>query len=671
MLQAAESDEAISTLVEAVPFVSPDAHGVEVNDFFKRHLSTEGVVVVEDERPLGLIMRNDFYQKLGSPYGRELFLSRPVRLIMNPRPLIVDISVQLGEISMLAMSREQEGLYDMVVVTDDDKYVGGLSIKNFLIELSQKRAREIDLLKRQHDLLELANKAEVESRRLIEKTSAAVRNLLDNAGQGFLSFGPDLVVSEEHSLECIHFFRGPVGGKNVVDLLGRHMDEDACDTMRQALTRTFTAKAPLQRKVYLSLLPSKMEIYDRTLTLEFKLIQNDGDVKFMAVLTDVTEKEELQRRMAEERANLRMIVKAVSEQNDLLTALDELRAFFPAGALEIIKTGDSPSEALAELFRVVHTFKGDFGQRHMLCASARLHQIEDALSRLARNPKAITQEALRDIVEEADAQEVLGNDVTTMSQVLGLAFFENRKTFVVSRQTLRRLESMLVELLPPEDATEPLALLRSISLYNFKDTLEGYRDTLRTLALNLGKGIADLDVVGDDVMVEKSVYQPFVKSLVHVFRNIADHGIEPLEKRLAAGKPELGRVSCQITAESSERIRLVIRDDGGGIDLDKVLAKAATIMDPLDAARLSQEQLLDLLFMDNFSTKDSISLVSGRGVGLAAVRSEINKLSGHVQIVSHRGAGTEFHFILPLLEEKPSRLQRRTVRECLAAGALQ
>jgi len=670
MSQAADADETISALVEAVPHVSPEAHGAEVNEFFKVHLSAEGVVVVDGERPLGLIMRNDFFQKLGAPYGRELFLSRSVRLIMNPRPLIVDISVQLGEISMLAMSREQEGLYDMVVVTDNDRYAGAVSIKNFLIELSQKRAREIELLKRQHELLELANKAEVESRRQIETKSASIRNLLDNAGQGFLSFGPELVVSDEHSLECIHMFRGPVGGKNFVDMLGRHMTGDAHETMRQALVKLFAAKAALTRKVFISLLPGKMEVYDRTLTLEFKLIQDDGGVKIMTVLTDVTEKEELQRRMDAERANLRMIVKAVSERTDMLAALEELRGFFPAGAREIID-GAGPAEALAELFRVVHTFKGDFGQRHMVNASARLHEIEEALSRLAANPPLLTQDALHDIVDEADAQEVLGRDVDTMTQALGLAFLENRQTFTVSRHTLRKLENMLAKLLPPGESAEPIALLRSISLHNFKELLEGYRDTLRSLAVSLGKGIAELDVLGDDVMVEKSVYQPFVKSLVHVFRNIADHGIEPMEKRLAAGKPELGRVSCQITADGAERFRVVIRDDGGGIDMDKVRAKAATVIDPSEAACLSQEQLLELLFMDNFSTKECVSLVSGRGVGLAAVRGEIHKLGGRIQVVSHRGMGTEFHFELPLLEEKSLRHKRRSVQECHASSALQ
>ncbi|MHC1713388.1 MAG: ATP-binding protein [Solidesulfovibrio sp.] len=671
MPQAPNSDETISTLVEAVPCVSPEAHGAEVNDFFERHHFAEGVVVVDNERPLGLIMRNDFFQKLGAPFGREVFLRRPVHLIMNARPLIVDISVQLGEISMLAMSREQDGLYDMVVVTDNDRYAGAVSIKHFLIELSQKRAQEIELLKRQHELLELANKAEMESRRLIEKTNASIRNLLDNAGQGFLSFGSDMTVSEEHSLECIHFFRGPVAGKNFVELLGKFLCDDARDTMRQALSKIFTVKTPLQRKVYLSLLPGKMEIYNRTLTLECKLIQDEGDVLIMAVLTDVTEKEELQRRMADERANLRMIVKAVSERSDLLAALDELRNFFPVGAKEIINNSDDPAEALTTIFRVVHTFKGDFGQRQMTTASLRLHEIEEALSRLGHTPQAVTPEALCDIVEEADAQEVIGKDVGVMSKALGPAFFEQSHTFEIPRQTLRQLEIMITRRLSPEDAAAPLALLRSVSLHNFKVMLEGCRDTLRALAAKLGKSIADLEVLGDDVLVEKGVYQPFVKSLVHVFRNIADHGIEPLEKRLSAGKPELGRVSCQITAEDTERFRLVIRDDGGGIDFDKVRAKAATIMAPDKAARLSQEQLRELLFLDNFSTKDSVSLVSGRGVGLAAVRGEIQKLGGSIQIVSHRGIGTEFHFDLPLLEKKNSLQPQQAEQEWPASSALQ
>ena len=670
MPQTPDTDETISALVEAVPYVTPEAHGVQVNEFFERHPSAEGLAVVEGERPIGLVMRNDFFQKLGSPYGRELFLKRPVRLIMNPRPLIVDASVSLGEISMLAMAREQQGLYDLVVVTDEDRYAGAVSIKNFLIVLSQKRAREIELLKSQRELLEQAHRAEVESRRLIEAKSASIRNLLDNAGQGFLSFGPDLAVSDEHSLECIHLFRGPVAGKDFTELLGRHLDENARQTLSQALARVFTAKAPLQRKVYLSLLPGRLSLYDRIVTMEFKLIQDAGEPRVMAVLTDVTEKEELRRRMERERANLRMIVKAVSDPGDLLAALEELRTFFPEGALELIAAAQAPAQAQTELFRAVHTFKGDFSQRRMENAGARLHEIEDAMDRLARTPLAVSGEALRDIVLEMDAQDVLGEDLAAMTQVLGPAFFEPREDCTVPRHTIRRLENMVARLLPPEDAAEPLALLRSIRLHNLKDMLAAYKDTLRGLAARLGKNIADLEVQGDDVLVERGVYQPFVKSLVHVLRNMADHGVEPVEERLAAGKPAQGRVVCQVAADGAERFRIIIRDDGAGIDFEKVRAKAATVMDPLEAACLSQEQLAELLFQDSFSTKEEVSLVSGRGVGLAAVRAEAHKLSGRIQVVSQRGAGTEFHFELPLILRRHGG-GRAALRERPASSALQ
>ena len=94
-------------------------------------------------------MRNDFYQKIGSLYGRDLFLSRPIKLIVNPQALVVDVSVDIATIGLIAMNRPHDQLYDLVVITENETYVGVVSVKRFMIELSKNREVEITLLKRQ------------------------------------------------------------------------------------------------------------------------------------------------------------------------------------------------------------------------------------------------------------------------------------------------------------------------------------------------------------------------------------------------------------------------------------------------------------------------------------------------------------------------------------------
>jgi two-component system chemotaxis sensor kinase CheA len=259
-------DQTIKNLVEQARTFGASEHGNLVHAFFKEHPRADGVVVLEDERPVGLIMRNEFYQKLGSLYGRDLFMTRPIRLIMNASPLIVEVSVDVAAISVIAMNRDPTHLYDMVIVTEEDRYLGVVSIKRFMLELSRGRGRQIDLLNEQKEILRLANEAEIGHRRQIEAKNSelrdkndAVRNLLDNAGQGFLSFGADLVVSEEYSLECVQLFRMPIGGRPSPRSWPGICPRTRARPSPRSWPASFSTQKPLQQKVFLSLLPERAD----------------------------------------------------------------------------------------------------------------------------------------------------------------------------------------------------------------------------------------------------------------------------------------------------------------------------------------------------------------------------------------------------------------------------
>ena len=212
-------DDTIRKLIEQTETFSPDRICADVHRFFEDHPTSEGVVVLDEGKPVGLIMRNELYQKFGSLYGRDIFMRRPIQLLINSVPLIVDVALDIASISLIAMNREQQKLYDIVIVTEDDNYIGVVSIKRFMVELSRQREKEIELLKKQKEILHMANEAEILHRKQIETINNAlwekndsIKNLLDNAGQGFLSFGSDMIISEEHSLECVEMFRGSIGG---------------------------------------------------------------------------------------------------------------------------------------------------------------------------------------------------------------------------------------------------------------------------------------------------------------------------------------------------------------------------------------------------------------------------------------------------------------------------
>jgi len=169
---------------------------------------------------------------------------------------------------------------------------------------------------------------------------------------------------------------------------------------------------------------------------------------------------------------------------------------------------------------------------------------------------------------------------------------------------------------------------------------------LRDLEAETGKSVR-LEVSGEQTEVDKRVIERIGEPLTHMIRNAMDHGLESPQERIAAGKPEQGTI--RLSAEQKGgRILVRVADDGGGIDRGRVLAKAIEKGIASAGASLSDEEIDQLICAPGFSTAESISNISGRGVGMDVVRSNIEQLGGRVEISSSPGQGTAFTMILPL-----------------------
>jgi two-component system chemotaxis sensor kinase CheA len=169
----------------------------------------------------------------------------------------------------------------------------------------------------------------------------------------------------------------------------------------------------------------------------------------------------------------------------------------------------------------------------------------------------------------------------------------------------------------------------------------------RDTAARLGKTVT-LDLQGGETEADKRVADGLFEPLLHTLRNAIDHGIEPAPGRSAAGKPEAGHVAVR-AARDGDRLVIEVSDDGPGIDPETlrqtVLARGLMSRQSLDA--LAEDALFDLIFMPGFSTAGSVSDISGRGVGLDAVRSSLAALGGRVAVVSASGKGTTVRFTIP------------------------
>jgi two-component system chemotaxis sensor kinase CheA len=159
----------------------------------------------------------------------------------------------------------------------------------------------------------------------------------------------------------------------------------------------------------------------------------------------------------------------------------------------------------------------------------------------------------------------------------------------------------------------------------------------------------NLAIEGEDTELDRSVIEAIGDPLVHLLRNAVDHGIEAVHERVAAGKPPVGTV--RLTAAHEEgHILVTLRDDGRGIDPDQVrrVAVRRELMSKEEAAQLDDEEAVALVFLPNFSTADQVTGVSGRGVGMDVVQTNVKRIGGSVAVESEVGRGTVFRITLPL-----------------------
>ena len=171
---------------------------------------------------------------------------------------------------------------------------------------------------------------------------------------------------------------------------------------------------------------------------------------------------------------------------------------------------------------------------------------------------------------------------------------------------------------------------------------------VRDLSAELGKQVM-VDFEGGDVELDREMIEMVRDPLTHIIRNAIDHGIESPVERLKAGKREIGLMRFA-ARQSGNRISLVITDDGNGVACDRLAAKAVAVglYSEAEVSRMTERQKLLLMFEPGLSTADSVSSVSGRGVGMDVVRSNIEKVGGSIDVSTKPGEGTSFHLQLPL-----------------------
>lgn len=233
------------------------------------------------------------------------------------------------------------------------------------------------------------------------------------------------------------------------------------------------------------------------------------------------------------------------------------------------------------------------------------------------------------------------NLINTVGEIVILQSVLNRMTVTSESLELKKTVHMLNKI--TKEIQDTAMALRMVPV---KTTFQKMNRIVRDTSSALGKDVS-LNLVGEETEIDKTILEKINDPLVHLIRNSVDHGIESAEKRKAAGKPEKGNVDLRAYHQSG-RLIIEIQDDGAGLDPEKLKAKAIEKGLIKPTQNLTDEESYLLIFAPGFSTKEQVTDVSGRGVGMDVVKTNIQELNGEIKIESKVGLGTKFSISLPL-----------------------
>ncbi|MCR9503907.1 chemotaxis protein CheA [Vibrio alginolyticus] len=265
-------------------------------------------------------------------------------------------------------------------------------------------------------------------------------------------------------------------------------------------------------------------------------------------------------------------------------------------------------------------------------------------------PVAVKEEAKAPAVKKPQAEATVRVDTSTLDTIMNmvgeLVLVRNRLLSLGLNSDNEEMSKAVANL---DVVTADLqGAVMKTRMQPIKKVFGRFPRVVRDLARNLNKDIV-LEMRGEETDLDKNLVEALADPLIHLVRNSVDHGIEMPDARANAGKSRTGKVILSASQEG-DHIELSIVDDGGGMDPNKLrgIAVKRGMMDEDAAARLTDKECFNLIFAPGFSSKDKISDISGRGVGMDVVKTAINTLNGSIDIDSELGKGTKITIKVPL-----------------------
>jgi two-component system chemotaxis sensor kinase CheA len=479
-------------------------------------------------------------------------------------------------------------------------------------ELIEVRATE---LKRYSETLEVE----------VARRTEAIKTILDNVTFGFLVVNRELVVQPECTRSCSRLFDASVvEGANLCDLL--ELADRARLSFLLGIDQVFEDVLPTEASI--AQIRRKFPMRQgKVLQIDVGVVRGGaGEVSgLLLTVADISALEAATRESNNNRTLVSILKQRESFRGFVLEAkqqLDAARRAIAQGnqtlarhALHTIK-GNSASYGLDSIVEIVHNIE-DYGE----LKAADIDEVGAALRAFLRANERVLEMSYDEVGEEGFA--VSREQMSDLRSLIGSV--HGSQADELQRWTARVLRKPAWQVLGPVD------------------------DFAQKLAERLGKTVG-FDLKGADATVDVEVVRPVFAVLTHLVRNAIDHGIEsPAERK---GKPLKGHVELDLADKPGAYV-VQCTDDGRGIDTDTLGRRAVEngFVAPTSLAALNERDLLNLIFIEGLSTAAVTTSISGRGVGMSAVRAAVEKVGGKIEVRSKRGEGTTFVLTIPKTNE--------------------
>jgi two-component system chemotaxis sensor kinase CheA len=480
--------------------------------------------------------------------------------------------------------------------------------------------------------------------KIVEARTATIREqqrdmrlILNNLQEGLITIDMEGRISAESSRAINEWFGAPAVGEKLATWIGA---KDAAFGEWLDLSLESVKDGFLPVEVSMGQLPKRLKSGDRSYSVNYQVMDNSeagsahipleqrsvprvecsSPEKILVIISDITDA--LNREAAER------------HQNDLMQAFQHMLRD-RAGFLEFLTEADDIVRSLHachydnldQLKRLVHTLKGNSAIFGMQCVSQICHSLENAI---ADNGEAPTKAELAELDQ---AWKKIRAEISTL---MG----ESRERNIELDDA--EYDAILGALRASVDIRTLARMVESWRLEPTGKRLLRIEQQIKGIAERMGKSNVRVSIEPNDLRFNSERFAPFWSAFIHVLRNTVDHGIEALEERQKTGKPDHSTIEVG-TSIKGDRFLVTVQDDGPGVDWERLQSKAAE----LGIVGSASLKSVDLLCLPGLSSKDIVTELSGRGVGMAALADACEPLGGTIEVESQRGVGTRITFSFP------------------------